>query len=597
MATPPIAKMESVEQGGAFLVRDSSPDGVFTPEDFSEEQRQIFATASRFMTEEVLPAIGELERQSPGQMRTLLKKAGDLGLLSVFIPEEYGGLEMSLGTALVVAECVGRYASFSTTYGAHADIGTRPLLFFGTPEQKRRYLPRLASGEMVGAYCLSEPHAGSDALAARTRAELSPDGKHYVLNGEKMWISNGGWADLYTVFAKIDGEKFTAFLVERATPGVQPGAEEKKMGIKGSSTTPLVLDNVKIPAGNVLGEVGRGHIIAFNILNIGRLELGASCIGGGKDVLAEAIRYAKQRKAFGQLIIAFGLIRHKLAEMAVRLFAAESLVYRTSGLIDSRLAGVSWNDPGAAKKGLAAIEEFAIECSIAKVYCSEALDFMVDEGVQIHGGYGFHQDYAVERAYRDSRINRIFEGTNEINRLLITSMLLKRSAQGRLDLQDAIKQLANDLAGGVFPREDDAGNTLGTEKARLALARKTALWIIGLAWQRYGDQIEQQQEVAAALAELAIAVYAAESALLRTGMLLAHGRGETALVMTRVLVQEALAAAAGCAEQVLPGCSEGETLAGNMKLLRRLLGVAPVDAVALRRQICDKLAETERLTL
>jgi butyryl-CoA dehydrogenase len=495
-----------------------------------------------------------------------------------------------------VAERVGRYASFSTTYGAHADIGTRPLLFFGTEETKQRYLPKLAQGEMMAAYCLSEAHAGSDALAARTRADLTPDGKHYVLNGEKMWISNGGWADLYTVFAKVGGEKFTAFLVERTTPGVRPGAEERKMGIKGSSTTPLVLENVTIPVGNVLGEVGRGHVIAFNILNLGRLELGGACVGGAKDVLAESIRYAKQRRAFGQAIADFGLIGEKLAQMAARLFAAESLVYRTSGLIDSRLADVSWGEPGAAGKALEAIEEFAIECSIAKVYCSEALDLIVDEGVQIHGGYGFHQDYAVERAYRDSRINRIFEGTNEINRLLIPAMLMKRAAQGRLELQAAIEQIAKGIDDGM-DTASDPGGTLAEAKALLGRAKKTILWMAGLAAKRFGKALESEQEVQGALANGVIAVYAAESACLRAEKLLVLGKGEAACDMATLLARETLAESRQHAMKVLGACCEGEAARTPMDAVDKLTRVMPTNNIALRRRIAGRLKAADRFVV
>ncbi len=582
--------------GGSFLFEDLPAANVFTPEDFTEEQRQTFATADRFMSEEVVPAIDEFEHHKPGLARQLLRRAGELGLLAVFIPEKYGGLEMDLGTALVVAERVGRYASFSTTYGAHADIGTRPLLFFGPEELKQRFLPKLAQGEMMAAYCLSEPHAGSDALAARTRAELSPDGKHYVLNGEKMWISNGGWADLYTVFAKVDGEKFSAFLVERTMPGVRPGAEERKMGIKGSSTTPLVLENVAVPVENVLGEVGRGHVIAFNILNLGRLELGASCVGGAKDVLAQSIRYAKQRQAFGQAIIEFGLIQEKLAQMAARLFAAESLVYRTSGLIDSRLVDVSWGASDAAKKALEAIEEFAIECSIAKVYCSEALDFIVDEGVQIHGGYGFHQDYAVERAYRDSRINRIFEGTNEINRLLIPGILLKRAAQGRLELQSVIELITKEVYAGLGVSGEPSG-PMGEAKELLDRAKKTVLWMAGVASQRFGKALEREQEVQAALADGVIAIYAAESACLPAGKLLAHGKGEAASDMAGLLAREALSDGRRHAMIVLGACCEGERATVSLGLLENLTRTMPANTVALQRRIAGRLKSAERFVV
>jgi butyryl-CoA dehydrogenase len=594
--TPPVTNRLPGTAGGSFLFEELPAANVFTPEDFTEEQRQTAATADRFMSEEVIPAIDEFEHHKPGLARQLFQRAGELGLLGVFIPEKYGGLEMDLGTALIVAERVGRYASFSTTYGAHADIGTRPLLFFGTEETKQRYLPKLAQGEMMAAYCLSEPHAGSDALAARTRADLSPDGKHYVLNGEKMWISNGGWADLYTVFAKVGGDKFTAFLVERTTPGVRPGAEEKKMGIKGSSTTPLVLENVAVPVGNVLGEVGRGHVIAFNILNLGRLELGASCVGGAKDVLAESIRYAKQRQAFGQAIIEFGLIQEKLAEMAARLFAADSLVYRTSGLIDSRLVDVSWGASDAAKRALEAIEEFAVECSIAKVYCSEALDFIVDEGVQIHGGYGFHQDYAVERAYRDSRINRIFEGTNEINRLLIPGMLMKRDAQGRLELQSAIEHTAKEIHAGL-ETSSRPEETLGEAKALLGRAKKAVLWTAGIAVQRFGKTLESEQEVQGALADGVIAVYAAESACLRAEKLAGVGKGEAACDMATLLARAALDESRQRALKVLGACCEGETARANFGALDTLTRAIPANTISLRRRIAGRLKAAERFVV
>jgi alkylation response protein AidB-like acyl-CoA dehydrogenase len=592
-ASTPATDRVPGTRGGSFLFEQLPAATLHTPEDFSEEQRQTAATADRFMNEEVMPAIEDFEHHKPGLALALLKRAGGLGLLAVVIPEKYGGLEMDMGTAVIVAERVGRYASFSTTYGAHADIGTRPLLFFGTEQQKQKYLPKLAQGEMMAAYCLSEPHAGSDALAARTRADLSPDGKHYILNGEKMWISNGGWAGLYTVFAKVGGEKFTAFLVERGTPGVRPGSEEKKMGIKGSSTTPLVLDNAAVPIENVLGEVGRGHVIAFNTLNMGRLELGASCVGGGKDVLAESIRYAKQRKAFGRAIADFGLIQHKLAEMAAKLFAAESLVYRTSGLIDAQFTDFSWHEHGAASQALAVIEEFAIECSIAKVYCSEALDFIVDEGVQIHGGYGFHQDYAVERAYRDSRINRIFEGTNEINRLLIPGMLLKRGMQGRLELNEAIGVTTTELLASAA-----AGTTLGSgPDDALSRAKRALLWTTGIATQRFGKDIEQEQEILAALADGVIAIYATESAALRAQKLAARGRGDAAQDMATLLASGLLGEIRRQADVVLGACCESGTLDRNAAITERLTRSIPTNVVALRRKIAARLIAREKFVV
>ncbi len=587
------APLITAPTGGGFLLEDAPAEAVFTPEDLNEEQRQIESTADRFMTEEVVPRISDLEAQQPGLARTLMKQAAELGLLAAGVPEQYGGLEMDMTTGQVVAERCGRYASFSTTYGAHTHIGTLPLVYFGTEEQKQRYLPKLIGGEWIGAYCLSEPHAGSDALASRTRAQLSADGKHYILNGEKMWISNGGWANLFTVFAKVDGEKFTAFLVEREWDGVKPGAEEKKMGIKGSSTTPLVLDNVAVPVENVLGDIGRGHIIAFNILNIGRLELGAACVGGAKSVIAVTIEYAKQRKAFGKPISDFGLIQAKLAQMAVRLFATESIVYRTSGMIDARSEGLDWTDDDAGAKHLKAIEEYAVECSIVKVYSSESLDYLVDEAVQVHGGYGFHHDYSVERSYRDSRVNRIFEGTNEINRLLITGMLLKRVMQGRLDLMAGIQQAAREAAAGGSAVDWSAQ----PERAVLRRSKHAMLICAGAAYERFGDQLEEQQEVVAALSDMVIGIYAAESALLRAEKLRNQGRGESAREMARLLVYDLLADVRRHGSAVLAACGAGEKLAQAARLIGRLADCPPLDTIALRRRIADALIAAEKFVV
>lgn len=581
--------------GGGFLLGEVDPENTFTPEDFTEEQQQIYATADQFMTNEVVPTIGDQEEKKAGVARKLMEQAGELGLLATMVPEKFGGLELDLTTQMIVAERIGRYASFSTTYGAHSGIGTLPLVYFGTEDQKKRYLPKLISAEWIAAYCLSEPQAGSDALAARTRAELSPDGKHYTLNGEKMWISNGGWADLYTVFAKIDGEKFTAFLVERTMKGVSAGAEEHKMGIRGSSTTPLSLDNVKVPVENVLGEIGRGHIIAFNILNLGRVKLGAACVGGCKEILAETIRYANQRKAFGHPIGDFGLIQHKLAEMAIRLYATESLCYRTSGLIDYRRGSLSWDDPAAAAKALAAVEEYAVECSIAKVYSSEALDYIVDEGVQVHGGYGFHQDYAVERAYRDARINRIFEGTNEINRLLTMGMLLKRAAKNRLPLMQAVEAAAKAVSSGKDRKPQEG--PLASEKALLEKAKQVALFCAGVAYTRFKEELEQQQEVSAAVSDMVMEIFAAESCLLRAEKLLARGRGEAAKRMTQVLVEDAVTNLERHARTALAACSEQQGLDQQLAAVRQTLQHTPVNTVNLRRTIAANLRTTEKYVI
>ena len=580
--------------GGGFLLEDLASPAVSTPEDFTEEQLQIAATADRFMNEEVFPQVEEYEKQKPGLARSLIAKSGQLGLLGVLVPEEYAGSEMDLTTSVIVDERMGRYASFSTTHGAHSGIGTLPLVLFGTEQQKQHYLPRLVTGEWIAAYCLSESHAGSDALAARTRADLSPDGKHYILNGEKMWISNGGIADLYTVFAKVDGEKFTAFLVERSTEGLQPGAEEKKMGIKGSSTTPLALTNVAVPVENVLGEIGRGHVIAFNILNLGRLKLAAACIGGGKDVLAESIRYAKQRKAFGQPIADFGLIKHKLAQMAIRLFEMESLVYRTCGLIDARLAQVSWQEDQAGQKALMSVEEYAVECSITKVNTSEALDYIVDEGVQIHGGYGFHQDYAVERAYRDSRINRIFEGTNEINRLLTAGMLLKRAAHGRLAIAPAIEKAMRQMREAPAAAAASPGEALAEEKQLLSRAKRVVLVCAGLAHRHFGDELRNEQEVTAALSDIIAAVYGMESALLRTEKLVATGRGKQALDMTRLIIRDSMGQIGDGAKAVLTACCSGEDLIQYLSFLQQLTQSTAIDSIRKRRDVAKRLLSAEK---
>ncbi len=580
-------------KGGSFLIETSTPDQVFTPEDFSEEQRQIAVTADEFLRQEVLPRVEEFEHQAPGLSVQLLRQAGQLGLLAVIVPERYGGLEMDFVTGMLVAERLSGYASFSSTFGAHSGIGTLPIAFFGTEQQKQKYLPKLATAEWVGAYCLSEAHAGSDALAARTRADLDPSGSHYLLNGEKMWITNGGWADIFTVFAKVGGEKFTAFLVERAFPGVKSGAEERKMGIKGSSTCPLILDNARVPVENVLGEIGRGHIIAFNILNLGRLKLGSSCAGGSKAVLGVAVRYAKERRAFGKSIAEFGLIRHKIAEMGIRIFVSESIIYRTAGMIDALLADFSWSRPEAERTVLKAVEEFAAECSIAKVFCSEALSYVVDEGVQIHGGYGFHQDYAVERAYRDSRINRIFEGTNEINRLLITGMLLKRALKGQLALIPATQALLNEALAGPGLEETGDG-PLPAERRIGANAKKIALLAAGAAFQRFSTDLENQQEVLAGISDIIMEAYAIDCGVLRAWKMLEAGRGGYACDLMAVYTRDAMMRIDASARTVLAASAEGDALRAHLAFLRRLTRLDPVNAVGLRQGIARRLIEAEK---
>jgi butyryl-CoA dehydrogenase len=494
---------------------------------------------------------------------------------------------------MIVAEHLARDGSYAAWHGAHSGIGTLPVLLFGTKEQKQKYLPRLARGELIGAYCLSEPHAGSDALAVRTRADLSPDGAHYVLNGQKMWITNGAAADLFTIFAKVDGEKFTGFLVERGFPGVASGAEEKKMGIKGSSTTPVYLDNARVPVENVLGEIGRGHLIAFNILNVGRLKLGPFAVGGAKEVLAASLKYAKERHAFGKAIAEFGFIRHKLAEMAVRLHAAETMSYRVAAAIESRLAGFSWDQPDASQVEMKAVEEFASECSFVKVFASEMLDYVADEGVQIHGGYGYHQDYMVERAYRDSRINRIFEGTNEINRLVAAGLLLKRAQRGQLALVEAVKKLQAEILTAPAPAAGAAG-PLGEEGRIARNAKKIVLLCLGAAYQRYLAALEEQQEILAGVADMAMNAFAIESVWLRALKLVARGRGSHAADLCAVFVREAMEEIEKAARAVLAACAEGDALRTQLALLRRFAKSEPVDVVALRRAIAARLLEAGR---
>jgi len=567
------------KSGGSFLIEEHPASSVFTPADLTEEHKAIARTAREFFDREVSPNSEAVLHGDFKLAVATLRKAASLGLEAVLTPEKYGGMEMDMTSVMVVAEQIAGDGSFAAWHGAHAGIGTLPLLLFGTEEQKQRYLSKLTSCEFVGAYCLTEPQTGSDAMAIKTRADLSPDGKHYILNGQKMWITNGGYADFFTVFAKIGGEQFSAFLVERTFPGVSSGAEEKKMGIKGSSTTAVFFDNVKVPVENLLGEPGRGHIIAFNILNIGRLKLGPFAVGAAKNVLAISLAYAKQRKAFGHEIASFGVIRHKLAEMAIRIYAAESVAFRVEGLISEHLEGFSWNEPDAARRMMKAVEEFAAECSIVKVYGSEMLDYVVDEGVQIHGGYGYHQDYAVEKAYRDSRINRIFEGTNEINRLLVTGMLLKRAQQGRLGLVKAAKALMDEILAGPSLTTDST-----PEEHRLVRnAKKIALLLLGSAFEKFGAAMEEQQEVLSGIADVVMETLAMESALLRAEKTSAGND------MAAVLLRDCMTRIEGFARPVLAACGEGDVLRAKMTVLRRFAKHEPVDSIAIRRRIADRL--------
>ncbi len=572
-------------RGGAFLVEELHSQEVFTPEDFTEEHRQIAKTAAEFTLNEVMPAADEIEAKNFEVTRGLLQRAGELGLMAVDVPEAYGGLEMDKVSSALVTESMSMLASFAVAFAAHTGIGTLPIVWYGTDEQKQKYLPKLATGEWVAAYALSESSSGSDALNCRMRATLSPDGRHYVLNGEKMWITNSGFADLFTVFGKIDGEQFSAFLVERSTPGLNVGAEEHKLGIRGSSTCPLILSDCHVPVENLLGEPGKGQYIAFNILNVGRFKLGAACVGGAKNSLQSAIQYARERKAFGKAIAEFGLIQEKLAECAAGIYAGESMVYRTCGMIDAALAGVE-----GSREIQKRIEEYAVECSILKVWASEMLDTVVDHTVQIFAGYGYVEEYPAERAYRDSRINRIFEGTNEINRLIITGRLMKRAMAGELPLLAVIKRLTDEVMSGPGG-EDEAEGPLAAERKMLANGKKLALFAAGVASQRYMMALADQQEVMAALADCISEIYALESALLRAEKLLAANAAGTkqALALAQYYAAKAFATIEASARKVIRAAAEGDMLRTQMAIVRRLAKCEPADTVAVGREIAARL--------
>jgi alkylation response protein AidB-like acyl-CoA dehydrogenase len=585
--------------GGSFLLESRRPDEVFTPEDFTEQHQLIGQTAEEFAVNEILPNAEKIEHKDFSISRELLKKAGELGLSGVEIPEAYGGLEMDKVTSAVIADHIAKYAGFATTWGAHSGIGLLPIVYFGTEEQKKQYLPRLATGEMVGAYALSESTSGSDAMNCRARAELSSDGKHYILNGEKMWITNAGFADLFTVFAKVNGEKFSAFLVERTFPGFSVGAEEHKMGIRGSSTCPIILNDCKVPAENLLGDIGRGAVIAFNILNIGRFKLGAMCVGGGRVSLESAISYAKQRKAFGKPISDFGLVREKLANMATLLYVGESLVYRTVGMMDVALGEVDKSGTEAMKETRKAIEEYAVECSIIKVWGSEMVDYIVDETLQIYAGYGFVEEYPAERAYRDARINRIFEGTNEINRLIITGFLLKRAMSGQLPLMPAIKKLMDEVLSGPSVGEELDG-LLTEERKVVGQAKKLGLFVAGAATQKYMQAIQDQQEIMGAIADMTIESYAMESAVLRAQKI-AETKGEAAaavpIAMTRVYLTQAMEKVESAAKKVIAAVADGDMLRTQLAILRRLAKYEPFNTIELRQQIAQKVIERGKYNL
>ena len=581
----PITTEPTILRGGEWLLESSSPDGVFTPERLTDEHRLIAQTAQEFVDNEVLPKLDQLEQKDWALARNLVKRGGDLGLLGVDVPEAYGGVGLDKVTSLVVSEKMARSASFGATFGAHANLTIVPIVLFGTEAQKQKYLPGLLSGEVLGAYGLSESGSGSDALGARTKATRQADGS-FLLNGEKMWITNGGFADLFVIFAKVDGDQFTALLVERGW-GVKSGKEEHKMGLHGSSTTALIFQDVKVPAENVLSEVGKGHKVAFNVLNFARFKLGAMCSGGAQTAIAESAKYAAARRQFGQPIASFGAIKHKIGEMVVRTYAIESLLYRTAGLVDARIAATP-HEASDGSAALAAFEEYNVESSIAKVAGSEALNYVLDENIQIHGGNGYVRDYPAERHYRDARVNRIFEGTNEINRLLIPGMLIRRALKGDLPLIPAAKALQDELLGPPsMPASDDG--VLADERRAVDAFKKTTLMIFGLAMQTYGQKLTDEQEVLMHLADITIDVFSAESALLRA-QAAAEAKAQRAALhadAARVFVSDAGMRIEASARQALAAMVDGDTLRTMLAALRRLLKVTPVNTVAARRRLAD----------
>ena len=574
--------------GGNFLLTETDPELVFTPEDLSSEQLLMAQTAEKFMDKEVMPNLEAMERQQEGLTPKLFRQAGELGLLGMGVPEEYGGLGLDKASAVGVEEQLTRLGGFGVTCGAHCGIGTQPLLYFGTEAQKKKYLAKLATGEWMAAYALSETGSGSDALSLRTKATLSADGKHYLLNGTKMWISNSAWAELFTIFAKVDGQHTTAFLVERTFPGVSLGREEHKLGIKSSSTRRVILEDAQVPVENLLGEPGKGAYIAFNILNLGRFKLGAGAIGAAKESLKVATRYALEREQFSRPVASFGLIQHKLADMASRIYAGESAVYRTAAMMDA-VCSTGELMHSTTPPFLRGLDEFALECSIIKVACSEILDAVADETLQVHGGYGYTEEFPAARTYRDSRINRIFEGTNEINRLFIPGLLMRRAQRGRLPLLPAITKVSKELLD-LSPLNEDGGDELATARSLLINAKKLALFVSGVAFQKYGEKLGEEQEVVANLSDMIMDIYLGESALLRT-LKVTKTKGTTSVMgdLTLVLVNDVVGRLELLARQALAATSQGDELRAQLGIVRRLLRWSPLNGVALRRRIAKRL--------
>ncbi|MCZ8535441.1 acyl-CoA dehydrogenase family protein [Psychrobacillus psychrodurans] len=591
-------ELKDAIKGGAFLVEDLDASRIFTPEDFNDEQKMIAKTTEEYVKNSVLPVVENLEHHEFEHSVRLLKEAGDLGLLAADIPEEYGGIGLDKVSSALIAEKMSVAGGFSITHGAHVGIGTLPIVLFGNEEQKQKYLPNSASGEKISAYALTEPGSGSDALGAKTTAKLNAEGTHYVLNGEKQWITNAGFADVFVVYAKVDGDKFTAFIVEKTFPGVSVGAEEKKMGIKSSSTRTLILEDAQVPVENLLGEIGRGHIIAFNILNIGRYKLGVGTIGGSKRALELAISYTNQRQQFKTPISSFNLTKNKLATMASKLYATESLIYRTVGYFEERMSQLSAEEQKDGKAIAASIAEYAIECSINKVVGSEVLDYIVDEAVQLHGGYGFMQEYEVERIYRDSRINRIFEGTNEINRLIVPGTFLKKAMKGELPLLQKAQGLQEELL--MMMPEEVGTEALAQEKLLVANAKKIGILVAGLAAQRFGTKLEAEQEVLVNIANIANNLFAMESAVLRTEKAIGRDGEEKAaqkLLYTQIFTQEAFIEIEQAAKETLIASVDGDNQRMMISALRKLTRYTPYNVIEKKREASVKLIEAEKYVL
>ncbi|MDP4260789.1 MAG: acyl-CoA dehydrogenase family protein [Bacteroidota bacterium] len=590
---------QQVLKGAEWLIKDSTAFEVFIPEDFNEEQQMVKEMCNAFVDTEVLPILDRIDKLEPGLMPSLIVKAGEQGLLGTSVPEEYGGLGKDFITATLVNEGLGGGFSFSVAVSAHTGIGTLPILYFGTPAQKQKYIPKLATGEWKGSYGLTEPNSGSDALGAKTTAKLSADGKYYLLNGQKCWITNGGFADIYTVFAKIDGDKFSAFIVERGFEGFTQGPEEHKMGIKGSSTVQLYFQDCKVPVENLLGEAGKGHIIAFNILNIGRLKLCAAGLGGAKRAASTSVQYANTREQFKTAIANFGAIKNKLAEMAIRIWAGESALYRTAKWIDDMEIALIASGKAFNEAVLGAAEEYAIECAMLKVYGSEALDFVADEGVQIHGGNGFSDEYVISKAYRDSRINRIYEGTNEINRLLTVDMVLKRAMKGRIDIMNPAMAVAKELMS--IPDFGAASDELfAAEKKAIAGFKKAILLVAGAAVQKLMAKLESEQEILMNIADMAIETFVAESAMLRA-IKLTDQRGEAAcafeLDMMRTYIYDAADHINKSGKDALNAFAEGDEQRMLLLGLKRFTKVAPFNSKEAKRRVAARLISENKYPL